>query len=250
MRKRIVAGNWKMNTTLEEGNAIVQELVNAETLNHNNCKVIIAPPYTHLQALSQLVEGSTIEIAAQNCASEKSGAFTGEISVDMLQSVGVKYVIIGHSERRQYFNENGLTLLKKLQLTIETGLTPIFCVGEQLLERENGTYNATIEQQLVETIFKLSAKEFSGIVLAYEPVWAIGTGKVASPKQAQDMHAHIRTLIGKQFGEKMAAETPILYGGSCKPDNAAELFGQTDVDGGLIGGASLKASDFISIINA
>lgn len=250
MRRRIVAGNWKMNTSLEEGKALVMSMLNDETLNQNTCQIIIAPPFTHIYPISQLVGGSKIEMAAQNCASERSGAFTGEVSVEMLQSVGAKYVIIGHSERRQYFGEESTVLLKKLQLTLEAGLTPIFCIGEQLAERENGTYNATVEQQLTETIFKLSANDFKNIILAYEPVWAIGTGKVASPEQAQDMHKHIRTLVSTHFGEEMAAGTPILYGGSCKPDNAAELFGQPDVDGGLIGGASLKATDFLAIINA
>ena len=250
MRRRIVAGNWKMNTNLEDAKALVISILNDEMLNQNTCQVIIAPPFTHLYPISQLIGGSKIEMASQNCASEKSGGFTGEVSIEMLQSVGTKYVIIGHSERRQYFGEESAILLKKLQLTLEAGLTPIFCIGEQLAERENGTYNATVEKQLTETVFKLSVKDFKNIILAYEPVWAIGTGKVATPEQAQDMHKNIRTLIRSQFEEEMATETQILYGGSCKPDNATELFGQSDVDGGLIGGASLKASDFLAIINA
>lgn len=250
MRKQIVAGNWKMNTSLEEGKKLINELLESKTINENSREVIVSPPFTHLQMVAQLTEGSFIKVSAQNCAFEKSGAYTGEVSVDMIHSTGAEYVIIGHSERRQYFHEDGNILLQKLQLVLNKGLIPIFCVGEQLAERENGTFNKTVGLQLQETIFKLSKEEMAKVILAYEPVWAIGTGKVASPQQAQDMHAHIRQLVNNQFGKDQAASTRILYGGSCKPNNASELFGQEDVDGGLIGGAALKASDFIAIINA
>ncbi|MDA3865850.1 MAG: triose-phosphate isomerase [Salinivirgaceae bacterium] len=250
MRKQIVAGNWKMNTTIDEATKLIEALKKDNRLAKSERDVIVAPPYTHIHHVQKLAAGTPIQVCAQNCASELSGAYTGEIAVGMIQAVGGTHVIIGHSERREYFKESDEVLQKKVQLTIEAGLTPIFCVGEQLAERENGTFNETVKAQLKNTVFQLDAEKFGKIILAYETVWAIGTGKVASPQQAQDMHAFIREITGENFDEKLANSTRILYGGSCKPSNAAELFSQPDVDGGLIGGASLKADDFAAIISA
>jgi triosephosphate isomerase len=250
MRKMIVAGNWKMNTDLSAAKNLALELKNSLS-NYNGDKgVIIAPPFTNLSEVGNIIKDTPIQLASQNCASEESGAYTGEVSVSMIKSVGAEAVIIGHSERREYFKESNETLLKKLNLTLNAGMRPIFCFGEVLEERESGAHESTVDKQLTETVFKLKPEEFSKVVLAYEPVWAIGTGKVATPEQAQEMHAFIRKRIVENFGEALAENTTILYGGSCKPSNAKELFSQKDVDGGLIGGASLKADDFVAIINA
>lgn len=249
MRKNIVAGNWKMNTTLDEG---VELANNVNTLLQGkkaNCDVIVCVPFTHLTSVNAVLDPALVKLGAENCSEHAKGAYTGEVSASMVQSTGAEYVILGHSERRQYFGENNAQLLAKTKLALENGLRPIFCVGEVLEERENGTYNEVVKSQ-VEALFDLSAEDFGQIVVAYEPVWAIGTGKTATADQAQDMHAHIRAVIAEKYGKEVADNTSILYGGSCKPGNAKELFAKADVDGGLIGGAALKAEDFMGIIEA
>lgn len=250
MRKMIVAGNWKMNTDINEAKELALGL-KEKLANYNGDKeVIVAPPYINMSEVRSIIKDTPIRLSSQNCASEISGAYTGEVSVNMIKSVGADAVIIGHSERREYFKESDEILLKKLKLTLEAGLKPIFCFGEVLEERESGEHESTVKAQLSETVFKLTEAEFEKVILAYEPVWAIGTGKVATPDQAQEMHAYIRSLIVNNFNKELAENTTILYGGSCKPNNAKELFSQNDVDGGLIGGASLKPEDFVAIINA
>jgi triosephosphate isomerase len=252
MRKLIVAGNWKMNTGIEEGIKLASELntyLSSKNLPSNK-RIIISPPYTHLYPISKIINPSLITLSAQNCACTENGAYTGEISAQMLTELGVKIVIIGHSERRQYFNENSEILLKKIKLALKYDLEIIFCVGESLKDRENKTYFDVIETQIKETLFNLDENEIKKIIIAYEPVWAIGTGKTATPDEAQEMHEFIRKLIKSKFGEQISEEISILYGGSCKPGNAKEIFGKKDVDGGLIGGASLKAQDFEKIIEA
>jgi len=246
----IVAGNWKMNTTLPEGQKLAEELTSLLSNYTGEKDIIIAPPFTHLHAIGNVIANSPIQLSAQNCASEESGAYTGEVAPDMVAATGAQYVILGHSERREYFEESDEILLRKTQLTLKNKLKPIFCIGEQLTQRESEQHEATVKKQLEETVFKLSKSDFQQVILAYEPIWAIGTGKVATPEQAQEMHAFIRQLIRDKFDENTAENMSILYGGSCKPANASELFGQQDVDGGLIGGASLKADDFYAIINA
>jgi triosephosphate isomerase len=251
MRKKIVAGNWKCNTTVKEGVELaksVNELV--LTKGAKDVVVILGVPFTHLSSVVDAVDTNRINIASQNCAAEPKGAFTGEVSVSMVKSTGATHVIIGHSERREYYHETSETLNKKLALTLEQGLTPIYCCGEALAIREAGTENAFVKQQLDETIFLLPSEQLLKIVIAYEPIWAIGTGKTASTQQAQDMLAYIRGLIATKYSKEVAEEISILYGGSCSPSNAKDLFSQHDIDGGLIGGASLKAADFLSIINA
>jgi len=251
MRKKIVAGNWKCNTTVKEGVELaksVNELV--LTKGAKDVVVVLGTPFTHLTSVVDVVDANRINVASQNCAAEPKGAFTGEVSVSMIKSTGATYVIIGHSERREYYHETSETLNKKLALTLEQGLTPIYCCGEALAIREAGTENAFVKKQLDETIFLLSNEQLLKVVIAYEPIWAIGTGKTATTQQAQDMLAFIRGLIAAKYSKETAAEISILYGGSCSPANANELFSQPDIDGGLIGGASLKAADFLSIINA
>ena len=248
MRQNIVAGNWKMNKNLQEGLELanaVNELAESKT---SDALVIIAPPFIHLADAARVLTG--VKLSAQNCASEESGAYTGEVSVDMIKSTGAEYVIIGHSERRSYYNEDNKVLAKKVDLALAAGLKPIFCIGEVLPEREADKHFDVVGNQLQEGIFHLSEEQFSNVIVAYEPVWAIGTGKTASPDQAQEMHKFIRDQIASKYSETEADETTLLYGGSCKPSNAAELFANPDVDGGLIGGASLKAEDFIQIVNA
>ncbi len=252
MRKQIVAGNWKMHTCLQEGSDLatnINKLVKKQVSNEAT-GVIIAPPYTHLSVVNQLIDTDRICLAAQNCASEPKGAFTGEVSAKMLSSFGVKAVILGHSERRAYFGETNETLLKKVNLVIENEMKPIFCCGEILDEREAGNYFEVVKEQIEKVVFNLSKEDFEKVIIAYEPVWAIGTGKTASSDQAQEIHAYIRNLISEKFGNDTADNTTILYGGSCKPSNAVELFSKQDVDGGLIGGAALSADDFTAIINA
>lgn len=249
MRKNIVAGNWKMNTTLEEGVELANN-VNALLKDKKaNCEVIVCVPFTHLTSVNAVIEPELVKMGAENCSEHEKGAYTGEVSAAMVKSTGADYVILGHSERRQYFGENNEQLLKKTQLALANGLKPIFCVGEVLEERENGSYNDVVKSQ-VEALFTLSPEDFSKVVIAYEPVWAIGTGKTATADQAQDMHAHIRKVVEDKYGKEIADNTSILYGGSCKPGNAKELFAKPDVDGGLIGGASLKAEDFLGIVEA
>jgi len=251
MRKKIVAGNWKCNTNLQQGIELAKA-VNEKVISEGaeDVAVVLGTPFTHITKVVETVESNWIGVAAQNCAAEAKGAFTGEVSAEMIKSTGANYVILGHSERREYYGETSETLNKKLVLALENELTPIYCCGEALSIRQAGTHNEFVKQQLEETIFQLSADDFKKIVIAYEPIWAIGTGVTATSEQAQDMHANIRAAIAKKFGTEIAEGTSILYGGSCNPKNAKELFANKDVDGGLIGGASLKAEDFIQIINA
>jgi len=248
MRKQIVAGNWKMNTTLSEGINLAKDVNKLVESNPSEVIVIVAPPFIHLTEISKLL--TRVFLSAQNCASESKGAYTGEVSVDMIKSTGAQYVIIGHSERRSYFHEDNETLFKKAKLAIDQDLIPIFCCGEQLSERESCKHFDTVKKQLDESVFKFNEIQFRKLVIAYEPVWAIGTGVNATPEQAQEMHKFIRELINKQYDEHTAEDTTILYGGSCKPSNARDLFKNPDVDGGLIGGASLQANDFMAIVQS
>lgn len=248
MRKKIVAGNWKMNKTLQEGIALAQEIEKMASGVPDEVELIIAPPFIHLTEVKKLL--GRVKLGAQNCASEVSGAFTGEVSASMLASAEVQYVIIGHSERRSYYGETNSIINKKVRLALQNHLNPIFCCGEVLSEREKGKHFDVVKEQLEEGLFNLSPDEFGKVIIAYEPVWAIGTGVNATPAQAQEMHQYIRSLIAGKYGETVANNTSILYGGSCKPSNAGELFANPDVDGGLIGGASLKADDFIGIAKA
>lgn len=249
MRKNIVAGNWKMNTTIQEGISLAQEINSLLKKTTKNCDVVICVPFTHLTSVNFVIDHTIVGLGAENCADKEKGAYTGEVSAQMVASTGANYVILGHSERRQYYGETNETLIEKTRLALENNLTPIFCVGEVLEERENGTFNDVVKNQ-VEALFELSDSDFAKIVIAYEPVWAIGTGKTATSDQAQNMHAHIRSVIAAKYGEEIANNTSILYGGSCKPSNAKELFAKPDVDGGLIGGAALEAASFIGIIEA
>ena len=250
MRQKIVAGNWKCNTTLQEGIELAKA-VDAIVAKDGakDVVVVLGTPFTHIVKVVETVDAKRINVAAQNCAAEAKGAFTGEVSADMVKSTGANYVILGHSERREYYGETSEILNKKVALALKSGLTPIFCCGEALVIRQAGTHNEYVKQQLTETIFNLPAEDFKKIVIAYEPIWAIGTGVTASSEQAQDMHANIRAALTEKFGGEIAEGTSILYGGSCNAKNAKELFANKDVDGGLIGGASLKAEDFIQIIN-
>lgn len=249
MRKNIVAGNWKMNTTVQEGISLAQEINSLLKKTTKNCDVVICVPFTHLTSVNSVIDHAIVGLGAENCADKVKGAYTGEVSAQMVASTGANYVILGHSERRQYYGETNETLIEKTRLALENNLTPIFCVGEVLEERENGTFNDVVKNQ-VEALFELSESDFAKIVIAYEPVWAIGTGKTATSDQAQNMHAHIRSVIAAKYGDEIANNTSILYGGSCKPSNAKELFAKPDVDGGLIGGAALEAASFIGIIEA
>ena len=250
MRKNIVAGNWKMNTTLQEGVLLATGVNNALKGANPKCDVIIAVPFTHLAPIAAVIDQNILGLGAENCADHKSGAYTGEVSASMVASTGAKYVILGHSERRQYYGETSETLKEKVALAFANGLTPIFCIGEVLEERENGTYLEVVKGQIESALFHLSAEDFGKIILAYEPVWAIGTGKTATDDQAQEMHAFIRNVIAEKYGKQVAEDCSILYGGSCKPTNAAALFAKPDVDGGLIGGASLDVESFMGIVNA
>ena len=247
-RKAIIAGNWKMNKTASEAAVLVDELIPA--VKDATCEVVICTPYTDLVTAVEKTKGTNIHVGAENVHFEKSGAFTGEISADMLVDLGVEYVIVGHSERRQYYHETSEILKEKVALAFENGLTPIFCIGEVLEERENGTYFDVVKKQVEDALFHLSADDFKKIILAYEPVWAIGTGKTATADQAEEIHAFIRKTIANKYGNDVAEEISILYGGSCKPSNAKEIFSKTNVDGGLIGGAALKAEDFMGIVDA
>ena len=250
MRKNIVAGNWKMNKNLQEGIALAKDLNAALTADKPNCDVIICTPFIHLASVVPAVDAAIIGVGAENCADKVSGAYTGEVSAEMVASTGAKYVILGHSERRAYYHETPEILKEKVQLALANGLTPIFCIGEVLEERQQGVQNKVVYNQLAGSLFDLTAEEFSKIVLAYEPVWAIGTGLTATPEQAEEIHAYIRSVIAEKFGAEVAENTSILYGGSCKPSIAKELFANPNVDGGLIGGAALKVEDFKGIIDA
>ncbi|KPK87920.1 MAG: triosephosphate isomerase [Bacteroides sp. SM23_62_1] len=248
MRKKIVAGNWKMNTTIDEGLQLAREVNRLVDNDPGDVLVIVAPPFSHLSEIKKVL--SVVALSAQNCASENRGAFTGEVSAEMIKSTGAEYVIIGHSERRTLFREEDEILLKKVKLALESDLIPIFCCGEKLSEREQGKHFITVQDQLASTLFMLEDKNFRQIIIAYEPVWAIGTGLNATPEQAQEMHEFIRRLIGQHFNTDISDAASILYGGSCKPSNAKELFDNPDVDGGLIGGASLNANDFFAIVKS
>ncbi len=250
MRKNIVAGNWKMNTTLAEGVGLAKDVNEALKNFKANCDVIIAVPFTHLASVNAVIDSNKLGLGAENCADHKSGAYTGEVSAAMVASTGATYVILGHSERRQYYGETSEILKEKVALALDNNLTPIFCIGEVLAERENGTYLDVVKKQIEEALFNLSAEDFSKLILAYEPVWAIGTGKTATDDQAEEMHAFIRSVIAKKYGDEVAENTSILYGGSCKPTNAPQLFAKPNVDGGLIGGASLDAESFMGIVKA
>jgi len=251
MRKKIVAGNWKMNMNLSEG------LDFAKTIDKyfrekpsRKAGVVLCTPFIHLAGISSIIKGGNVELGAQNCASEPSGAFTGEVSAAMITSTGATYVIIGHSERRTYYHEDDKLLNRKTQMALKSGLKVIFCCGEVKEERESGKHLDVVKTQLEAGLFSLTTGEIRNITIAYEPVWAIGTGLTATPVQAQEMHNYIRQLVGGKYGKSIAEDTTILYGGSCKPSNAAEIFSKPDVDGGLIGGASLKKEDFIAIVEA
>ncbi len=252
MRKKIVAGNWKLNNTMDEGLKLSSEIDNMiKDELKEDVTVVLGTPFIHLSAISKLVASTDkLHVAAQDCSTHKSGAFTGEISVKMIQSTGARYVIIGHSERREYHNETNVELATKISLALSTELTPIFCCGESLDIRESGKHEAFVSEQLTEGLFHLTEEQMSKVVIAYEPIWAIGTGVTATSAQAQEMHKALRAHIATKYGEKRAESTSILYGGSCKPSNANELFSQPDIDGGLIGGASLKSRDFMEIIKA
>jgi len=249
MAKKIVAGNWKMNTLKEDAEKLASEVVNmAKDEVPSDVTLIMCTPFLHLAKVKSLTGSATnVFVGAQNCYEKANGAYTGEIAAPMLHSYGIDYVILGHSERREYFKESNAVLAAKVDIVLENDMLPIFCCGEVLDERESGKQNQVVKTQLEESLFHLSAGAFSKVVIAYEPVWAIGTGKTATSEQAQEMHAYIRGLVKEKYGEAAAAETSILYGGSCKPSNAPELFACPDVDGGLIGGASLKSRDFIDI---
>ncbi len=246
MRKKIVAGNWKMNTTPEQGVQLVKDILKNLGQSCTSANYIVCPPYTHLSEVVKIARGTAVQVGAQNCAEEAKGAYTGEVSAEMIASLGVSYVILGHSERRQYYGETSATLNKRMKQVYANGLIPIYCVGETLEERESGRLWDVVKAQLEEVVFELSDEQFRHLVIAYEPVWAIGTGKVATADQAQEMHEFIRKTLAAKFSQA-AEKTSILYGGSVKPDNAAEIFAKKDVDGGLIGGASLKAEDFLGI---
>jgi triosephosphate isomerase len=250
MRKNIVAGNWKMNKNLQEGLELAKDLQAALTGKKVNCDVIICTPFIHLASVNAVIDPQTLKLGAENCADKASGAYTGEVSAAMVASTGAQYVILGHSERRAYYGETSAILKEKVKIALENNLTPIFCIGEVLAEREAGKQNEVVKAQIEESLFDLSPEDFGKIVLAYEPVWAIGTGKTATSAQAQEMHAFIRQTLAGKYGTAAANETSILYGGSANAGNACELFANPDVDGGLIGGAALKVDTFLPIIEA
>lgn len=251
MRKQIAAANWKMNLTYEQGEALLKEILGAGLQLSGSQQAIFAVPFPYLAMAKTALNGQTnFDIAAQNCSDKKNGAYTGEVSVEMLQSISIQYCIIGHSERREYFLENNKVLAEKVNLCFAQSITPLFCCGEALQIREENTQNSFVQQQLEESLFHLSPDQISKVVIAYEPIWAIGTGKTASTEQAQEMHAHIRQVLVGKYGQEVANNISILYGGSVKAGNAAELFASPDVDGGLVGGASLVAQDFVQIIKA
>jgi triosephosphate isomerase len=250
MRKQIAAANWKMNLTFQQGEKLLDDVINARIRFKEHQQAIFAVPFPYLlMTRSDVEEEKNYSVAAQNCHHKRNGAYTGEVSVEMLHSIGITYCIVGHSERREYFGETNAMLAEKINLCLELFITPIFCCGEPLAIRDSGTQNQFVETQLRESLFHLSATDLKKIIIAYEPIWAIGTGKTATTDQAQEMHAHLRSVLSKQYGEA-ADEISILYGGSVKANNAKELFSCEDVDGGLVGGASLIAADFIKIIEA
>ena len=250
MRKKIVAGNWKMNLNLQEGVALAKEINEAMTAEKPNCDVVICTPFIHLASVAKELNASLVGLGAENCADKEKGAYTGEVSAEMVKSTGAQYVILGHSERRQYYGETAEILKEKVLLALKNGLKVIFCCGETLEERESNHQNAVVKAELEGSVFNLSAEEWKNIILAYEPIWAIGTGKTATSDQAEEMLCYIRSIVAEKYGKEVAEETSILYGGSCKASNAPELFSKPNIDGGLIGGASLKAADFKGIIDA
>lgn len=252
MRRKIVAGNWKMNTTRQEGEHLAQQvLAEAPSFHEESSEVILFPPFTHLSSISKLLNGQRlISLGAQNCSDKESGAFTGEVSISMIKSCGAEYVLVGHSERREYFDESDKLLADKIDTALKSNLKPIFCCGEPLEIRESEKQEEYVSNQIENSLFHLEQSQFDKLVIAYEPIWAIGTGRTASSDQAQEMHRSIRSKIKSKYGDTTADLVPILYGGSCKPSNAKELFAQPDVDGGLIGGASLVAVDFAAIVNS
>ncbi|PIW69752.1 MAG: triose-phosphate isomerase [Ignavibacteriales bacterium CG12_big_fil_rev_8_21_14_0_65_30_8] len=250
MRRRIIAGNWKMHNNISESQNLVSKLVSGLTNQNLIREVIICPPFTSLCEISNLLKDTKVELGAQNMHFEEKGAFTGEISSDMLKSVGCKYVILGHSERRTIFGETDELISKKIKKALTSDLTPIFCIGESLEQRENGTTNDVIKRQVLEGIKDLTEEEVNKIIIAYEPIWAIGTGKTATPEQAQEVHKFIRSILTETFSETVSEKIPILYGGSVKPNNAEDLLAKEDIDGALVGGACLEAESFISIIKA
>lgn len=247
-RKKIAAANWKMNTTVQEGVALLEELLQYDL--DSGTQVVINAPMTHLYSLSQVERPSNVSIGSQNVYPKESGAFTGETSPSMISASGATHVVIGHSERREYFQESNEFLAEKLRITLEHSLVPIFCCGEGLEIRKSGKHVDHVVNQLKESFASFSKEDFDTLVIAYEPIWAIGTGETASPEQAQEMHAQIRAYLKDAFGDEVASQVPILYGGSVKPANAKEIFGQPDVDGGLVGGASLKVDSFAAIVNS
>ena len=250
MRKKIVAGNWKMNMNLQEGIQLAKELNDCLAADKPNCDVVICTPFIHLASIASFLNQDIIGLGAENCADKEKGAFTGEVSAEMVKSTGAQYVILGHSERREYYKETPEILKEKVLLALKNGLKVIFCIGESLEEREANKQNDIVKAELEGSVFNLSAEDFAYISIAYEPIWAIGTGKTATAEQAEEIHEYIRNVIAEKYGKDVAEQTSILYGGSCKPSNAKELFAKPDIDGGLIGGASLKAADFKGIIDA
>jgi len=252
MRRKIVAGNWKMNMSFQQADELLGNILGdiEEYGSPANADIVVCPPALYLELATDLASGTTLSVGAQNVSEHEAGAYTGEISAGMLESVEVEYCIVGHSERRQYFNETDEQLGRKVDVLLRHGITPIFCCGEVLQEREDDRHMDVVRRQLEKSIFHLDASDFNRLVIAYEPVWAIGTGKTATPAQAQEMHAFIRALIARQYSSEVAAHCQILYGGSCNAANAEQLFALPDVDGGLIGGASLKAADFCKIIRS
>lgn len=251
MRKHIVAGNWKMNKTFSEADELISELMEKlESTDLNGTQMILCPPFPYLEMASDYSDDSYFAVGAQNVSDQESGAYTGEVSAAMLESMELDYCIVGHSERRAYYHETDAIVARKVDQLLKHGIRPIVCCGEVLEEREANQQFDVVKRQLTDGLFHLTAEQFADIVIAYEPVWAIGTGKTATPAQAQEIHAYIRSLIAEKYGQEVADNTSILYGGSCKPGNAKELFANPDVDGGLIGGAALKADDFMGIATA
>ena len=251
MRKQIAAANWKMNCTYQQAEKLLDEVLQSEIILSYGSEVIFAVPFPYLiMANSEVADEPNYSVAAQNCHQKKSGAYTGEVSAEMLRSIAINYCIIGHSERREYFLETNQVLAEKINACLEHDISPIFCCGEPLTVREAGKQNAHVETQMIESLFHLTETQLKKIIIAYEPIWAIGTGKTASTQQAQEMHAYIRSILAKQYSAEIADEIPILYGGSVKASNAAELLSSPDVDGGLVGGASLVAKEFIEIMKA
>jgi triosephosphate isomerase len=251
MRKQIAAANWKMNLTYQQGEKLLNDILKAKISLSDHQETIFAVPFPYLiMANSEVANEKNYSVAAQNCYNKKSGAYTGEVSTEMLHSIGIRYCVIGHSERREYFSETNEQLATKTDLLLEQGIQPIFCCGESLSVREAGTQNTFVETQLRESLFHLSGDQLKNVIIAYEPIWAIGTGKTATADQAQEMHAHIRSVLATQFGNDIASEISILYGGSVKAANAKDIFSREDVDGGLVGGASLITDEFLAIIQA